>query len=112
VSETLHGWDLPDDAVDDAVLLASELVTNAVLHARCAPSIELLRVDASVRCVVTDASRAEPRRRHYGAEAVTGRGLALVDAIAARWGSDPEPLGKRVWFELDVPARGEPVVRD
>jgi anti-sigma regulatory factor (Ser/Thr protein kinase) len=104
VAETLRGWDVPKTVSDDAVLLVSELVTNALLHARSAPVIECTSREGRVRFAVHDTSPTVPRRRHYTPDAVTGRGLALVEALASRWGTDPAPDGKRVWFELDIAA--------
>jgi anti-sigma regulatory factor (Ser/Thr protein kinase) len=102
VSDTLRGWDIPRDKIADAVLLVSELVTNALLHARSAPSVELTHDGGRVRVDVVDESPTIPRRRRYASDAVTGRGIALVETLASRWGSEREGSGKRVWFELDV----------
>jgi len=99
VSETMSGWGCVD-SIPDAELLVSELVTNAVLHARSATEVTIERDGATVRISVHDASTARPRLRNYGPEAVTGRGLLLVDRIASRWGVDPEAAGKWVWFEI------------
>jgi anti-sigma regulatory factor (Ser/Thr protein kinase) len=102
VTETLRKWGVPRDTIADAVLLASELVTNALLHARSAPAVELTHTNGRIRCVVVDDSPMVPRRRHYASDAVTGRGIALVETLASRWGSERDGTGKRVWFELDV----------
>ncbi|NAZ82945.1 SpoIIE family protein phosphatase [Kineococcus sp. R8] len=96
-------------------LLTSELVANAVLHgARAAGdgrerAVEV-RVDTAggvVRVVVQDGNPDPPVLRHVGAEATGGRGVALVDALATRWGYEPLPspgVGKTVWFELAPPS--------
>lgn len=88
-----------DDLVDDATLLASEVLTNAVLHA--GTSVELrCRIDtAGVRIEVSDGSTLIPSVRHYDANASTGRGLALVATLAHAWGIDAGGGGKTVWFE-------------
>ena len=99
VSDTMRAWGC-DDAIPDAELLVSELVTNAVLHARSATRLTIERDGATLRFSVYDESPTRPRLRDYGPEAVTGRGLLLVDRIARRWGVDPEAPGKRVWFEV------------
>lgn len=89
-----------EELVYVATLLVSEVVTNAVLHAgtdigvRCRPSRTGVRVE------VFDGSPLSPSVRHYDAVATTGRGLALVSALAASWGVDCEDGGKTVWFEL------------
>ena len=102
--------------MDDVVLCADELVTNAILHARTDVEIVVRRVGAGVRVDVKDhdrffvpamASAAEKAAddpydwaQLLGLEAMTGRGLVVVDALADRWGSEAEADGKRVWFEL------------
>jgi anti-sigma regulatory factor (Ser/Thr protein kinase) len=101
VSSTLQASNVPPPVIDDAVLLASELVTNALLHARSAPRLDLVLDGAGLRCTVDDDSVVPPRRRHYDNDAATGRGLALVESLAARWGSEATAHGKRVWFEMD-----------
>ena len=87
-------------ACDDAVSLVSELATNAVIHARTSFTIVVRRAGDTVRVGVQDSSAVIPRRRGYGPDATTGRGLRLVATIASNWGIDPEPAGKMIWFEL------------
>jgi hypothetical protein len=89
-----------DDLVDTVALLTSETVTNAVLHA--GTEIEVcceVRRDG-VLVSVADESPVVPGLRHYGVEAMTGRGLSMVDLIATSWGVDTEIDGKTVWFEV------------
>jgi anti-sigma regulatory factor (Ser/Thr protein kinase) len=93
-----------DDAVADAELLVSELVTNAVLHARSSTRVLIEREGTTLRISVFDTSPTRPRLRELGPDAVTGRGLLLVDRIARRWGVDPDAPGKCVWFEVDARA--------
>ncbi|MYQ62343.1 ATP-binding protein [Streptomyces sp. SID4950] len=88
------------------VLLVSELVTNAVVHTG-RPAVLRLSLDgaaaesATVRLEVTDTSARAPVPRCVGGEATGGRGLALVDGLADRWGWSAEGAGKRIWCELD-----------
>jgi len=89
-----------DDLVDDASLLVSELVTNALLHARSDAVVALTATAATVRVAVADRSPRAPVRRRHGADATTGRGLRLLEQLALRWGVDAAPDGKTVWFEL------------
>jgi len=96
----MHDWGC-DDAIPDAELLVSELVTNAVLHARSATRVTIDHDGTTVRIAVCDDSPTRPRLRDYGPEAVTGRGLVIVDRIARRWGVDPSDDGKCVWFEIE-----------
>jgi anti-sigma regulatory factor (Ser/Thr protein kinase) len=107
VEQTLGAWEC-DDFLDSSRLLVSELVTNAVLHARTDFELVIRAVRTGVRVEVRDHSPAEPVVRRYEDEAMTGRGLALVDELAARWGVDRHPDGKAVWFELDEdPPKGD-----
>jgi anti-sigma regulatory factor (Ser/Thr protein kinase) len=100
----MRAWGF-DEASPDAELLVSELVTNAVLHARSATRVTIERDDTRVRISVCDDSPARPRLRDYGPDAVTGRGLVIVDRLARRWGVDPSDAGKCVWFEIEGRAR-------
>jgi anti-sigma regulatory factor (Ser/Thr protein kinase) len=102
VAETLHSWGVSGATTADAVLLVSELVTNALLHARSAPTVELTHDGDIVRVGVCDDSPVAPRRRQYATDAATGRGIALVEQLATDWGSERLGDGKRVWFELRI----------
>lgn len=101
VREALRLWDL-DELTDTVTLLVSELVTNAVVHAGSEVDV-LVRLTGEMACVeVTDTSEVEPVPREAALEDASGRGLALVEAIARRWGVRPCPGGgKTVWFEVD-----------
>jgi anti-sigma regulatory factor (Ser/Thr protein kinase) len=93
---------LDDDRRMTVELLTSEVVTNVVLHARTPCRLELARLgDGAVRVAVTDQGGGEPAAERAEPTAIRGRGLALVDALATRWGVVPaEPAGKTVWFEV------------
>ncbi|MGW1271639.1 SpoIIE family protein phosphatase [Streptomyces sp. NPDC002491] len=110
VRDTLQGWGFAD-VVDDAVVLTSELVTNAVVHAGTHADVLCLRSDDGVRIEVADrypereiplqgspATMGSPDREG-------GRGLQLCAAIASRWGVEYTPTRKQVWFQLDLPDR-------
>jgi anti-sigma regulatory factor (Ser/Thr protein kinase) len=79
-------------------LLVSEVVTNAVLHARSALSLCVVRQGDRIRVEVEDTSPVAPVVRPHDDTAMTGRGLALVAALAAEWGVQPTDRGKSVWF--------------
>lgn len=89
-----------EQVVDQVVLLTSELVTNAIVHAMSGPVLEVRIERGRVRVAVQDTSPAVPVRQFAGAMASSGRGMAIVDRLARDWGVDHVPQGKRVWFEL------------
>ena len=101
VSGTLADWGC--DAVEDTViLLVSELVTNAVLHARSALTIQLDKTGDDLRVAVADGSTVVPRPRRYSLDAATGRGLGLVELMSSRWGITPTTEGKEIWFVVST----------
>ena len=77
------------------------------MHAHSGFDVELSRDGGALTVSVIDDSRSLPHKRAIGPSAGNGgRGLAIVDALAARWGSDLIPgAGKRTRFQLDAPAR-------
>ncbi|TWV40869.1 ATP-binding protein [Streptomyces misionensis] len=91
------------------VLLVSELVTNAVVHTGRPAVLRLSLPGArtvaapspTVRVEVTDACSRAPVPRCAGQDATGGRGLALVDCLADRWGWSREGAGKSIWCEVD-----------
>ena len=91
-----------DDLVDTAELLVSECVTNAVRHAETGGEVRLSRSGDGVRVEVADEGGGRPVLRHPRPHELHGRGLALLGALAARWGieGDDAARGKTVWFEL------------
>ncbi|MGI5374983.1 ATP-binding protein [Streptomyces sp. CA-251387] len=101
VRTALATWGL-DHLDDDGTLIMSELVTNAVRHSGSPACRAIVTRPAPdrVRLAVTDRSRTMPDLMDAPPDAVGGRGLALVDSIADRWGSDRMHWGKRVWAEL------------
>jgi anti-sigma regulatory factor (Ser/Thr protein kinase) len=95
-------WRLDRDMTETALLLVSELATNAIRHG--SPPVRLsLRLERDrLRVEVTDSSPALPELSHPSPDQVGGRGLQIVQQLAATWGasSSPRRLGKTVWFEL------------
>ncbi|WP_432510967.1 ATP-binding protein [Kineococcus sp. SYSU DK001] len=92
------------DVEESAELAVSELVTNAMLHARTAFTLTVRALPAGgVRVEVADDSPHEVVTRRHGLSATTGRGLQVVAAVSAAWGvevfPDAERPGKCVWFE-------------
>jgi anti-sigma regulatory factor (Ser/Thr protein kinase) len=87
-----------------AVLLVSELVTNAILHGRAPLELRAHTEGSALRVEVRDQEAASPPVLRGDADLteVGGRGLQLVDTLADRWGWCEEDQGKVVWFELDA----------
>lgn len=80
-------------------MLASEVITNALRHAEGACAVAVRWTGVRVRVEVTDASPVRPKPGPGAPDAEGGRGLVLVDALAADWGCAGDPAGKVVWFE-------------
>jgi anti-sigma regulatory factor (Ser/Thr protein kinase) len=103
VRAALATWNL-DALTEDAALIVTELVANAVQHTRSHHiRVTVTRPETTlVRIQVTDRSKDRPRARHADDVDENGRGLDLVAALTARWGTDVLPWGKRVWGELNT----------
>jgi len=89
--------------VQDALLLTSELVTNAVIHTHVSCDLDATYERADHRLVVRvrDQSSLTPEDRPSSeAAAAEGRGLQLIDALATSWGCNETTQGKEMWFEL------------
>ena len=86
----------------DAELLTSELVTNALIHARTEVQIAVAVADGSAEIGITDGAPGMPEQRTASYPSEGGRGLRLVDAVAQEWGVANVGSGKQVWFRLDV----------
>jgi anti-sigma regulatory factor (Ser/Thr protein kinase) len=101
VRTALWAWGLGELA-DDGALVVTELVANAAQHTQG----RLIRVAidrpvaGTVRIGVVDRSHALPQPRMPDSDDERGRGLALVNSVAKRWGTDHLPFGKRVWGVL------------
>ncbi|WAU86640.1 ATP-binding protein [Streptomyces sp. Qhu-G9] len=114
---TRSGIEVDEPLAETLILLVSELVTNAVVHtgrpavlrlslqgAATVPAVGERVVGeavATVRLEVVDGSARPPRPRCADGDETNGRGLALVDGLADRWGWTTEGAGKRIWCEVD-----------
>ncbi|MFE6779572.1 ATP-binding protein [Streptomyces sp. NPDC057702] len=98
-------WGQPALA-DDVALIVSELASNAVLHGALRGRlfrVQLTLSRAALRVAVSDPKGERlPRTREPGPDDKFGRGLLIVDAVAARWGVRERTVGKDVWAELDL----------
>ena len=91
-----------EGALEDAELVVSELVANAVRHAGGSVDV-VLEVTGDVqhlKASVYDGSALSPEIRRLGAEEEAGRGLRIVEELALDWGTEEQQEGKRVWVDL------------
>lgn len=86
--------------VDDALLLVSELVTNAVQHGHAPVRLSVDCDSSGITVAVEDANPSLPRRRRPDRRRHSGRGLVLVEKVAAEWGVRRTEAGKQVWFRV------------
>ena len=107
VLSTLEEWKC-ELLVDRAMLAVSEMVTNVILHARTTARVVVRRQPTGVRIEVHDGSPQLPQQKSYGADATTGRGLGMLDALCEDWGVAATPEGKVVWVELADESDGGP----
>jgi serine/threonine-protein kinase RsbW len=109
LASSLGSRGLRESSIDDAELVMSELMGNAVRHARPLADGSVRAqwgfYDHRLRLAVTDGgSMTEPRPRPADTESTVGRGLAIVAALAADWGVVDESDRCTVWADLDLPA--------
>lgn len=104
VRRTLVAWGIPRDVLDSAVLCVSELVTNSIIHTAAGCEVRVMLHQGVLTTTVRDrgAPVGHPEGSQADALAVRGRGLQIVDAVSARWGSELDPVGMTVWCELQV----------
>jgi two-component sensor histidine kinase len=101
VVDTLTAWGM-DGLVDVAALVTTEVVTNAVLHARTSVRLTIRRDGArGISIAVRDGSQHRPQRRRTDADSTSGRGMELLDLLATSWSVDVSDSGKTVLFSLD-----------
>jgi anti-sigma regulatory factor (Ser/Thr protein kinase) len=102
VTAVLSSWHIE---CDDAALLASELATNAVLHARSEFQVTVVGHPDRIRIEVSDGNSRLPSFSVVPADAYSGRGLMLVQALSGAWGVESHSdNGKTIWFEVPVSA--------
>ncbi|MBE2315963.1 SpoIIE family protein phosphatase [Solirubrobacter sp. CPCC 204708] len=105
-TEALVDWGFSERLRDDALLIAGELVTNAILHGRPPVELRLRRNPDHLRIEVDDGAAGIPRKLRPTPADDHGRGLQLTAAVAHRWGTRPLRDGKSVWCELTLSRYG------
>ena len=100
VISTLTTWGYQ---IDEAVMvMSSELIVNAVEHAKSNYEVRIVATSGHVRVAVRDWSVERPVVGNPSLDATSGRGLRMVSEYAPRWGVEPADRGKSVWFEIDA----------
>lgn len=99
VRAALLSWGL-EDLLDPVLLLTSEVVSNALLHAGTDMVVRVQQDGSGVRVDVADGSGVPPVRRRLSSSATTGRGVQLLDNLSDEWGWIPSLQGKSVWFQV------------
>jgi DNA-binding response OmpR family regulator/serine phosphatase RsbU (regulator of sigma subunit)/anti-sigma regulatory factor (Ser/Thr protein kinase) len=103
---TLRDWELSASLTRDAILLVSEMVTNAIVHGRAPIQLRLRRSRGRLLIEVDDTATAAPRKMRPTADDIHGRGLQLVAMMADQWGTRPTTGGKSVWCVLALSRYG------
>jgi anti-sigma regulatory factor (Ser/Thr protein kinase) len=100
---------LSPEQLDTVILLTSELVTNAILHARTPVCVGIVRDDERLMVAVDDRLPADEglQPRRWSHDRPGGRGLALVADLSDLWGTRTHSRGKSVWFVLPLTAAAE-----
>lgn len=100
VRDVLEQWDV-QDVLDDALIVVSEMVTNAVTHAASECELRVSASPSTVRIEVADSGAGTPEPLPPSDTRSGGRGMHLIDALTAAWGVEPQAEGgKTVWAEL------------
>ena len=92
--------------LDDATLVAAELLANARQHGATPVAVSVSGGDGCIRVSVRDASARTPVRPNPSASNMTGRGIQLVEILSARWGVSVDERGKVVWADFGVTGAG------
>lgn len=104
-ARTLRRWKI-EEAADTALLVVSELVTNALVHTQGPVQVDLMLRGDRVRVSVSESSpRAPAKPVIVDRESTGGRGLLLVEAVSEAFGTVPVAGGKQVRSEIAVPVR-------
>ncbi len=100
LARALDQWGVNGDSADVAILLTSELVTNAIRHGAAPILLSAGLEQSSLRVEVQDQVEGGVEMHDPEPEDEDGRGLQLVDVLADKWGCVPDHRGKQVWFVL------------
>jgi DNA-binding response OmpR family regulator len=104
LAEQCRRWQC-EDLVDDAAVVISELVSNAIRHANSSSELRMRYGAGVLRIELVDSSPTVPQPRNPHIAEPGGRGLLLVAALSHAWGVDPHAEGKVVWVEFSTTQR-------
>ena len=111
IAADLEAHSVARSCIEDVMLVASELVGNAVIHSGGTHSVDE-RLDIAweigtgeILVLVVDGSSTFPVPRPAMADEPNGRGLTIVSALSADWGFEPTPTGKKVWARVPITSR-------
>ena len=97
VAKTLREWDVDEETIEPVMLVANELVANAIVHAHSAPVLSLEGAGPDLLLRVADEAPDLPVARRSALGDEGGRGLILVEALSDCWGVDASGSGKCIW---------------
>jgi len=113
VKEQLSTWGAPEALVRDAILLVSELASNAIIHGRPPIELRLRQTSEHILIEVDDGATVLPRKLRPTPDDEHGRGLVIASLLSDRWGTRPLRDGKSVWclfalqrYRADQPVSG------
>jgi anti-sigma regulatory factor (Ser/Thr protein kinase) len=102
VTRVLAEWGLPGEAGEPTQLVVTELISNAIDHARAPIQLTVSFSGDTVRVEVRDATVEPPRQQPPDPWRVRGRGLQMVDALSSQWGWTADDAGKTVWADVSI----------
>lgn len=103
---TFADWGVTEDLAEQALIVVSELVTNALTHARSGCQVRLAMTESAVRIAVVDHGEGTPDPQPFSSTRSHGRGLHIVGALSTVWGVDRAPEGKMVWADMSRATSG------
>jgi anti-sigma regulatory factor (Ser/Thr protein kinase) len=105
--------DAPVEVSEAVELMVSELATNCVRYARTTFAVTVMQADGEIRVEVTDRAGGTPAMRSSGPDALSGRGLQIVDLLAEAWGVEHgSATSTTVWFTVAACSRATPRPRE
>jgi anti-sigma regulatory factor (Ser/Thr protein kinase) len=102
LTQVLAEWGLTGEAAEPTQLVVTELISNAIDHARAPIQLTVSFPGDSVRVEVHDSAAEPPRQQSLDPHRLRGRGLHMIDAVSSQWGWTPDAAGKTVWADVSI----------